>query len=55
MSGPILDEAAIRELASNSGAPITIFLAVTLLYLVLTLPLTQLVRWLETRGRPGRE
>jgi His/Glu/Gln/Arg/opine family amino acid ABC transporter permease subunit len=39
-----------REQASNSGAPITIFLAVALLYLVMTLPLTQLVRWLETRG-----
>jgi His/Glu/Gln/Arg/opine family amino acid ABC transporter permease subunit len=41
-----------REVGSNAGSPITIYLAVGVLYLVMTLPLTHLVRWLEARWRP---
>jgi His/Glu/Gln/Arg/opine family amino acid ABC transporter permease subunit len=41
-----------REQASNSGAPVTIVVAVAALYLVMTLPLTQLVRWLEVQWQP---
>ncbi|MBV9866118.1 MAG: ABC transporter permease subunit [Abitibacteriaceae bacterium] len=41
-----------REQASNSGSPVTIVLAVAVLYLVMTLPLTHLVRRLETRWQP---
>lgn len=41
-----------REQASNSGSPVTIVLAVALLYLVMTLPLTHLVRRLEDRWQP---
>lgn len=41
-----------REQASNSGSPVTIILAVAVLYLVMTLPLTWLVRRLETRWQP---
>ena len=41
-----------KELATNAGAPTTIFLAVALFYLAMTLPLTLLVRHLETRWRP---
>ena len=41
-----------REQASNSGSPITIYLAVALLYLLMTLPLTYLVRRLEVRWQP---
>ncbi|HEX8465450.1 MAG TPA: ABC transporter permease subunit, partial [Abditibacterium sp.] len=41
-----------REQASNSGSPITIVLALALLYLAMTLPLTALVRRLETRLEP---
>ena len=41
-----------KELATNAGSPTTIFLAVALLYLAMTLPLTLLVRYLETRWRP---
>ena len=39
-----------KELATTAGAPTTIYLAVALLYLVMTLPLTALVRRLERRG-----
>ena len=41
-----------KELATNTGAPITIYLLVALLYLAMTLPLTWLVRRLEWRWRP---
>ena len=41
-----------REQASNSGSPITIVLALALLYLGMTLPLTHLVRRLEARLEP---
>jgi ABC-type amino acid transport system permease subunit len=40
-----------REQASNAGSPVTVVLAVAVLYLVMTLPLTQLVRRLERRWR----
>lgn len=43
-----------REQASNSGSPVTILLAVALLYLVMTLPLTALVRMLEWKWQPVR-
>lgn len=38
-----------KELATTAGAPTTIYLAVALLYLVMTLPLTAVVRRLEQR------
>ena len=38
-----------REQASNSGAPVTIMLAVAVGYLAMTLPLTWLARRLEAR------
>jgi His/Glu/Gln/Arg/opine family amino acid ABC transporter permease subunit len=41
-----------RELASTSGSPVTVYLAVALLYLAMTLPLTWLVRRLEARWQP---
>ena len=41
-----------REQASNSGSPITIYLALALMYLAMTLPLTHLVRRLEARWEP---
>jgi His/Glu/Gln/Arg/opine family amino acid ABC transporter permease subunit len=41
-----------REQASNSGSPVTIVLAVALLYLAMTLPLTHLVRLLEAKWQP---
>lgn len=41
-----------REQASNSGSPITIVLALALLYLGMTLPLTYLARRLEARWEP---
>lgn len=41
-----------REVSSNSGSPITIYLAVAVLYLAMTLPLTHLVRRLEVRWQP---
>lgn len=41
-----------REQASNSGSPITIVLALAVLYLAMTLPLTHLVRRLEARWEP---
>jgi His/Glu/Gln/Arg/opine family amino acid ABC transporter permease subunit len=41
-----------REQSSNAGSPVTIYLAVALIYLVMTLPLTYLVRVLEVRWRP---
>lgn len=43
-----------KELAGTSAAPTTIFLAVALLYLAMTLPLTSLVRYLEFRWQPVR-
>jgi His/Glu/Gln/Arg/opine family amino acid ABC transporter permease subunit len=41
-----------REQASNSGSPVTIVLALAVLYLAMTLPLTHLVRRLETHLDP---
>jgi ABC-type amino acid transport system permease subunit len=41
-----------KEVAANTGAPTTLFLGVAVLYLVMTLPLTTLVRKLETRWLP---
>jgi His/Glu/Gln/Arg/opine family amino acid ABC transporter permease subunit len=41
-----------REIATTSGSPITMYLAVALLYLAMTLPLTHLVRRLEARWQP---
>lgn len=41
-----------REQASNAGSPVTIYLAVALLYLAMTLPLTHLMRRLEARWQP---
>jgi His/Glu/Gln/Arg/opine family amino acid ABC transporter permease subunit len=41
-----------KELASTSGAPTTVYLAIALLYLSMTLPLTWLVRRLESRWQP---
>ncbi|MBC8136433.1 MAG: ABC transporter permease subunit, partial [Fibrella sp.] len=38
-----------KEIATTAGAPTTIYLAVAVLYLVMTLPLTSLVRHLESR------
>jgi His/Glu/Gln/Arg/opine family amino acid ABC transporter permease subunit len=38
-----------KEIATNSGSPTTVYLAVALLYLLMTLPLTYLVRQLEAR------
>ncbi len=42
-----------REQASNSGSPVTIYLALALMYLAMTLPLTHLVRRLEARWDLG--
>lgn len=41
-----------RALGSNAGSSITIYLAVALLYLLMTLPLTYLVRVLEAKWQP---
>ncbi|MBC8139948.1 MAG: ABC transporter substrate-binding protein/permease [Armatimonadetes bacterium] len=41
-----------KEVATTAGAPTTIYLAVALLYLAMTLPLTTLVRHLENRWQP---
>ena len=41
-----------KEIATNAGSPVTIYLAVACIYLALTLPLTSLVRYLETRWQP---
>ena len=38
-----------KEQATTAGAPTTVYLAVALIYLLMTLPLTALVRRLETR------
>ncbi len=43
-----------KEIATTAGAPTTIYLAVALLYLGLTLPLTALARRLERRWQPSR-
>ena len=44
-----------KELATDGGSPTTIYLGVALIYLVMTLPLTYLVRRLESRwGGPRR-
>lgn len=47
-----------KEIVTNTGSPTTIYLAVAALYLVMTLPLTFLVRRLEAKWQPissGRE
>ena len=44
-----------KEVATTAGAPTTIYLAVALLYLAMTLPLTTLVRHLENRWQPISE
>ena len=41
-----------QDAAANTASPTTMFLAVALIYLVMTLPLTWLVRRLETRWQP---
>ncbi|MBC8134778.1 MAG: amino acid ABC transporter permease, partial [Fibrella sp.] len=41
-----------KEIATTAGAPTTIYLAVAVLYLAMTLPLTSLVRHLESRWQP---
>ncbi len=41
-----------KEIATTAGAPTTIYLAVAVLYLAMTLPLTALVRRLESRWQP---
>ena len=41
-----------KEIATNTGSPTTIYLAVAALYLVMTLPLTFLVRRLEDKWQP---
>jgi His/Glu/Gln/Arg/opine family amino acid ABC transporter permease subunit len=41
-----------KEIATNSGSPTTVYLAVALIYLAMTLPLTWLVRRLETAWQP---
>jgi ABC-type amino acid transport system permease subunit len=41
-----------KEIATTAGAPTTIYLAVALIYLAMTLPLTSLVRYLENRWQP---
>jgi len=41
-----------KEIATNSGSPTTVFLTVAVVYLVMTLPLTWVVRRLETKWSP---
>lgn len=41
-----------KEVATNSGSPTTVYLTVALFYLVMTLPLTWVVRKLEIRWLP---
>ncbi len=41
-----------KEIATNSGSATTIYLAIALIYLALTLPLTYLARQLELRWQP---
>lgn len=41
-----------KEIAANTGAPTTLFFVVALIYLAMTLPLTTLVRRLETKLLP---
>jgi His/Glu/Gln/Arg/opine family amino acid ABC transporter permease subunit len=42
-----------KEQATNGGSSVTIYLAVALLYLAMTLPLTHLVRLLERKWQPS--
>lgn len=42
-----------KEIATNSGSPTTVYLSVAVVYLAMTLPLTWLVRQLETRWAFG--
>ena len=41
-----------KEVATTSGSPTTVYLGVAVIYLVMTLPLTFLVRWLEKAWQP---
>lgn len=41
-----------KELATNSGEPTRIYLTIAVVYLVLTLPLTMLTRFLEQKWKP---
>lgn len=41
-----------KEIATNSGSPTTVYLTVALFYLAMTLPLTWLVRRLESKWQP---
>ena len=41
-----------KEIATNGGSPTTVYLGVAALYLVMTLPLTWLVRRLESKWQP---
>ncbi|AIE85360.1 ABC transporter substrate-binding protein/permease [Fimbriimonas ginsengisoli] len=41
-----------KEIATNSGSPTTVYLTVAVFYLVMTLPLTWLVRRLEQKWQP---
>lgn len=43
-----------KEIATDGGSPTTIYLGVALIYLAMTLPLTYLVRRLESRWGTGR-
>ena len=43
-----------KEFATNTGSPVTIYLAVACIYLAMTLPLTALVRRLESRWQFAR-
>ena len=42
-----------KEIATDSGSPTTVYLSVAIFYLVMTLPLTWLVRRLEAKLTPG--
>ena len=42
-----------KEIATDSGSPTTVYLSVAMFYLVMTLPLTYLVRRLEARYSNG--
>ncbi len=41
-----------KEIATNNGSPMTIYLSVAVFYLIMTLPLTWLVRRLENKWQP---
>ena len=41
-----------KEIATNGGSPTTVYVTVATIYLVMTLPLTWLVRRLEDQWQP---